>query len=162
MLPKLLAPEKDLATLLVRLGLAAIVVVHGYIKVVQDFPLGDIMSVEAWTAVGWVELICGLLLTVGLFSRVAALGLIPIQIGAIAMVTHKYAMEGLVIKKEGANYHVVGPEYNLALIVMCLVVVLLGSGAVSVDSLLWKWWQRRQATTSVPTPAPAPAPAGVE
>jgi len=174
MLSKMLAPKLDLAALILRFGLAAIFIVHGYFKVIQFYPLREEMSLELQTAVGWGELIFGLMLAVGLLSRIAALGLIPLQIGAVVLITGKHAMEGLTIRATGADYAKVGPEFNLVLIAMCLAVALLGGGAVSLDHFLWKMWQQRKgvapttrgpvpiADSPAPTAAPTPAGASVK
>ena len=62
MFEKLLTPKVDLATLLLRVGLAAIFVVHGYIKISQDYPLIEDVSLGTQVAIGWMELICGVAL----------------------------------------------------------------------------------------------------
>ena len=154
MFAKLLKPQVELAALLLRWGLAAIFIVHGYIKVVQPFELIPQLSLTAQAAVGWVELSCGLALAVGLLSRIAALPIIADQVGAIVLLTGKHALEGLTLKKAGADFMLVGPEYNLVLIVMCLGVIVLGSGAASLDHLLSSGWRRKKAR-AVPAPVPA-------
>jgi putative oxidoreductase len=151
----LLQPQADLASVLLRLGLAAIFVVHGAIKVTQDHQLFNYLSVAEQAMVGWAELIAGLLLAVGLFSRLSAVVLVLLQAGAIVVETGRYAMKGLTITQRGADYTKVGPEYNLVLITMALAVILLGSGRMSLDTWLWKWLRRKQHRT-------AAAPAAVE
>ena len=73
----------------------------------------------------------------GLLSRLAALLIIAIQVTAISLITGYHAMEGLKITKQGVDWMRAGPEYNLVLIVMCLAVILLGSGAMSLDALIF-------------------------
>jgi uncharacterized membrane protein YphA (DoxX/SURF4 family) len=75
-------------------------------------------------AVAWGELLGGVALLVGLLTRVAALGLIIIQLGAIATVT---AGKGFSFAAGG------GYEYNIALIAMCLALVIMGGGTWAVD-----------------------------
>jgi len=145
MLSNLLAPKVDFASLILRLGLAAIFLVHGAFKIAQDDSLiPDYLTWEGQNIVGWAELICGGLLAVGLLSRLAALVLIVLQVGAIAIVTGPGALTGPPILKQGADFRKVGPEYNMALITMCLAVMLLGSGLVSLDHLLKNWLQRQK------------------
>ena len=91
------------------------------------------------------------MLFVGLGSRLAALVLAFLQAGAIFLLTGKHALRGVPMKKWGADYTVVGPEYNMVLIAMCLGVILLGSGAFSLDHYLLAWWRRKKAQ-----PAPQP------
>src|SRR5262245_31005630 len=86
--------QMDLVTLLLRLGLAAIFIIHGYFKIMQNVPLTPELSTEAHFAVGWGELICGLALVFGLASRLAALGIAVLQIGAIILVTGQDALAG--------------------------------------------------------------------
>lgn len=150
MLANLLRPQVDLAALILRSGLAALFIVHGILKIVQQFPLGPQLSLEEWTLVGWVELICGIALLVGLFSRIAALILGATQVGAILLVTGKFALANPSVDRSGANYRVVGPEYNLAIIVMCFAVLVLGSGFLSLDHALLAWWHRRNKHTGAP------------
>jgi putative oxidoreductase len=154
MFAKLLEPQVDLAALLLRWGLAAIFVVHGYIKVTVGFPLIPDFHPTAQTAVGWVELICGLALAVGLLSRVAALGILALQVGAIILVTGQYALTGLTLRPTGADFTKVGPEYNLVLIVLGLGVIVLGGGAASLDHLLGSL-RRGPVARAVPAPVPA-------
>lgn len=149
MMPSLLAPRPSLAALFLRLGLAAIFIVLGYSKSILSFQtLGEQgFSVEQERAIGWVELVCGLLLLVGLLSRLAALVLVALQAGAIFFVTGKYALMLVWFDPQGKpDLQKVGPEYNLVLIAMCLAVVALGSGLISLDYLLKKQlgWDRPQ------------------
>jgi uncharacterized membrane protein YphA (DoxX/SURF4 family) len=136
MFEKLLRPQVDLAVLLLRVGLAAIFMVHGYIKISQEYPLIEDVPLGTQVAIGWVELVCGFALVLGVLSRLAALVIIPIQVAAIYLITGNHAMEGLTIKKQGVDWMRAGPEYNLVLIVMCLCVILLGSGSLSVDAFI--------------------------
>jgi putative oxidoreductase len=95
-------------------------------------------------AVAWGEFLGGLALAVGLLTRVAALGLIIIQVGAICVVT---APRGFHFEKGG------GYEYNLALLAMCLALLIMGAGAWSVDHML----ARRRTKSRGQTTATAPS-----
>src|SRR5438445_8561295 len=117
---KLLKPQVDLAALILRLGLAAIFVVHGVIKVMQTSPLRPEWSMSTQALVGWTELVAGAALALGLFSRLAALALAVTQVCAIVLITGQYALRGPVIERTGADYMKVGPELNPVLIAMCL------------------------------------------
>jgi uncharacterized membrane protein YphA (DoxX/SURF4 family) len=96
--------------------------------------------------VAWGELLGGIALLLGLLTRLAALGLIVIQVGAICTVTFQRGFAPL----GGAGY-----EYNVALIAMCVALFLLGSGALAVDRRLW----RRRAAPAAPAEQSVPVPA---
>jgi putative oxidoreductase len=147
--------QKDLAPLILRLGLAAIFIVHGYIKVIQVVPLfPGRMSMEVQEVVGWGELVCGVALLFGLLTRLAAAGIVALQIGAIIQITGKLALAGPVMERTGADYTRVGPEYNLALIAMALSLVVIGGGALALDHCIASVWSRNKTAPSAP-PSPA-------
>lgn len=105
------------------------------------------LSAAAQLLVAWGEFLGGIALLLGLLTRVAAVGLIIIQIGAIVLVTGALGFSA----GAGAGY-----EYNVALIGMCLVLILTGGGTWSLDQLIRR--RRRAAAQPPPTPTPAPAP----
>jgi uncharacterized membrane protein YphA (DoxX/SURF4 family) len=156
MLAYLLKPHTDIASLLLRWMLASIFVVHGYFKIDQEYSL-DIpgVSLETQMAVGWTEMICGGLMMVGLLTRLACLPLIAVQIGAIAMVTWHGALMGPILRQSGADYTKVGPEFNLALITMCVVLIIQGAGAISLDHLLVTLLRKKKSAATAPVPAGA-------
>jgi putative oxidoreductase len=160
MFATLFKPKVDFAALLLRLGLAAVFVVHGYFKIVQAFPLIQQMSMQVQQIVGWTEFVAGIALALGLFSRLAALATIPIQVGAIILVTGKRAMTVTPFEATGADYTRVGPEYNGILIVAALAVILLGSGVVSLDHLIYKMF-RGKKPQAAQEKTPEREPAGV-
>ncbi|WP_435359260.1 DoxX family protein [Haloarchaeobius sp. DFWS5] len=92
--------DYDVSTLLLRLGLGTIMMVHGFGKLTGMGPSGSgidafagmlgslgvpLPLVAAWV-VALVEFFGGLLVLVGLFSRVAAAGIALVMIGAIVLV----------------------------------------------------------------------------
>ncbi len=85
-------------------------------------------------AVAWGELACGLAMLFGLLTRLAALGLVVIMAGAIYIVTGAQGFSNAA----GGGY-----EYNLAILAMCVVLLIKGSGPVSVDG--WLESLRRKA-----------------
>jgi putative oxidoreductase len=161
MLSRLRKPQVDLAALILRLGLAAIFIVHGVVKLQHSTPLVPEITRTTQTVVGWVELAGGIALAAGLLSRLAALANAAVQVGAIILVTGKYAFDvpGVTRTGLGAEYHKVGPEFNMALIAMCLGVALLGSGVVSLDHLLVSLFRRGKAQPAAKADA-QPAAAG--
>lgn len=101
-----------------------------------DWPDG-LANSAVQLAVAWGEVAGGLALLLGLLTRVAAAGMVIIQLGAIFLVTGARGFIG------AAD---VGYEYNIALIAMSLALVLLGGGALSLDRLLRR--ERAGRTTS--------------
>jgi uncharacterized membrane protein YphA (DoxX/SURF4 family) len=79
-------------------------------------------------AVAWGELLCGAAMLVGLFTRVAAVGLVVIMAGAIYTVTGAHGFSN---PAGGGGY-----EYNLAILAMCAVLVIKGAGPLSLDRWL--------------------------
>ncbi len=112
---------------------------------------GSLQIVAVQMAVAWAELLCGIALLVGLLTRVSAVAMIVIQVGAIATVTWARGFSA-----SGAA----GYEYNLVVIAACLALLLVGGGALSVDQWLKARRARRAAKAQVPAPGEA-APVGV-
>jgi putative oxidoreductase len=166
------ATRTNVSALILRLGLALIFLFHGLDKIVKDGGAGWVndMFVRAQTetlptpektqapqpptsltfmgtqlAVAWGEFLGGLALLAGILTRWAALGLVIIQVGAVALVT---APRGFRFDKGG------GYEYNLVLIAMCLALLILGPGRWSVDWML----RHRLAVGARSATAPAPMP----
>src|SRR5262249_60631899 len=101
-------------------------------------------------AVAWGETLCGLLPLVGLMSRLAAVGLAAIQVGAIMVQTRQFDFIHIEYIKHNPARAPTGSEYNFALIIMCLAVVVLGSGLLSLDCLLKNYYRRRKARQPSP------------
>jgi uncharacterized membrane protein YphA (DoxX/SURF4 family) len=141
----LLKPHNDLASLVIRLGLAAIFIFHGYIKLGmgEGSNWTDLFDDTTQTAVAWGEVVAGFALLIGFLSRLASIGIIVIMTGAIWHVTYKEFVD-MGLKKTGLDFHKVGFEYNIAIIVMCLAIVFLGSGWASLDHCLFR---RRKKST---------------
>lgn|SRR5262245_24405921 len=115
-------------------------------------PVPGLVSLSAVQyAVAWGELLGGLSLLIGLLTRLAAVGLILIQLGAIYFVTGPQGMSG----PYGFGY-----EFNVALVAMCLAVLVLGPGAWSIDKYLhWELRKAAQKTAEAPKPPePVAAP----
>lgn len=147
----------DLAALILRLGLAAIFIVHGFIKLYQHSPLLEDLTLTEQRLLGAGELVFGICLLLGLLTRVAALGIIALQVGAILFVTGEYALTVTTIKKNiGIDYRHVGPEYNMVLVAMALSVIILGGGRFALDRWFWSYWQRRKASASQAAEASRP------
>ncbi len=152
MLAYLRKPHPDLASVILRLGLGYLFLAHGYIKIVQDFPLSRGITHSMQNAIGWAEMSFGALLILGLLSRLAALGVIVEMIGAIVMVTGKRDYISVELGPEGDRFLAAGFEYNILIIVACLVLLVLGSGWFSLDHLIF--CRKKGETTAAGAPLP--------
>ena len=103
--------------------------------------MSDIMSLKAllaqsgfgflpdWIAlvITWIHLLCGFLITIGLFTRLAAIIQIPILIGAV------------IINLSGGIF-MPGSELLFSLVILALLVFFLfeGGGELSLDDFIKK------------------------
>jgi putative oxidoreductase len=136
--------KNTIVPLLLRFTLAAIFVFHGFHLVGDpgnewgaawmnhhpkpasaDEPASAPPPAAVQLAVAWGQLIGGIALGFGFLTRLAALGIIAIMAGAIALV---HLPNGFDVQKGGF-------EYNFAIIMMCLCLVLGGPGPLAVDHL---------------------------
>jgi putative oxidoreductase len=98
------------------------------------------LGIPSFLAAGlvFVELVCSILLVLGAFTRLAAIGIIGMMVGAILTV---HAPHGFFMNWYGAQKGE-GFEYHLLAIGLALVCVLAGGGRASVDRSLM---ERRRA-----------------
>ncbi|MGB3828491.1 MAG: DoxX family protein [Ornithinimicrobium sp.] len=125
----------DLAPLALRLGLGIVFTVHGWQKLDGGPATGfggmltglDVPAPEftAWL-VTIAELVGGILLLLGLLTRLATLPLIATMIGAILLVKTDVG----IIADPGAG---AGAELDIALLAGLVALMLFGPGRVSVD-----------------------------
>jgi uncharacterized membrane protein YphA (DoxX/SURF4 family) len=101
-------------------------------------------SIQLTVAVA--EVACGAALLFGLLTRLAAILMMVVQVGAIYMVT---GVQGLAPTEPGGFEF----EYNVVLIAVCLVVALRGGGGLSLDHYLFR--RRRHVTTTAAATTPA-------
>lgn len=123
------------APLALRLSLAAIFIAHGAQKL-----LGISAAIVAFQQMGFspgalwapvtalIELLSGLALVAGVYTRLAALLLLLTQLVAVFVV---HLPNGFFLKPGAPGF-----EYNLALIGALLALVFLGSGKIGVDEAL--------------------------
>jgi putative oxidoreductase len=163
------ATKTNIVSLILRVTLGGIFLYHGILKVFGPSTLwGSTWVTPLWThgsefeptvlqyfavqiLVAWGELLGGLALLFGFLTRFAAIGLIIIQIGAIYLVTFYKGFSFA----QGGGYQGGGYEYNLALIAMSLIVVVVGSGKLSVDE--WVLTRPRMQPSRQPTLLPGGA-----
>ena len=156
--------RSDLASLLLRLGIAAVFLLHAGLKIAYGpTEWNPNLSKGVQAAVAFGELLIGLACLFGFLSRLAAVGVIVIMAGAIALVTWKSDFIQIDYtrpagktepKAPGLTREAPGYEYNVCLIIMAGALLLLGSGPLSVDRALFR---RRARSAAAPTEAQAPA-----
>src|SRR4051812_25950214 len=132
----------DVAATILRVGIAWVFIFHGYLKVVvgneSTSELVSGMSTSAMLAVGWAELLCGILVGIGLFTRIGAAALIVLQVAAISVVSNSLIPTVSRSTPNKADYITIGLEFNIALIAMCLALIALGAGHFAVDYMIAK------------------------
>jgi putative oxidoreductase len=125
---------QPLALVIVRLVLGVIMVAHGYHKVfggLQQFAhmVGN-MGIPAW--LGYVaaltELIGGLMVVAGFFTRPAAFALCIDLVVAIAKVHWRNGLMGAPDRP--------GFEFPLALAALAFALIFFGAGPISIDHVL--------------------------
>jgi len=132
------------AIIFVRVTLGVIFFAHGARKVLGWFGWYGLKGTTAYLtstgiplviayAVCFFEFLGGIGLLLGLLTRLAALAVIIVMVGAIVKVHWK---NGLFINWELAPGEGHGFEANLAFIAMALACVIAGGGALSLDALL--------------------------
>jgi putative oxidoreductase len=89
--------------------------------------------VIAW-AVIWIEFLSSVLLILGLFTRLAAFGIMAIMLGAIALVHLPY---GFFMNWGGVKFGE-GFEYHLLALGLATATAIMGGGRYSIDRVLMK------------------------
>lgn len=134
----------------VRIVLGFIFIAHGYYKVIgfEDAGLGGPGGLSHVAirmsqmgiplafvyAISFGELLAGLGLFFGFLSRLSALGIMIIMIGAILMV---HLPGGFFINWANSPHASHGFEYHLAIIGMCWGIILGGPGSLALDNIFF-------------------------
>ena len=130
--------------LVVRLGLGVVFFAHGSQKVFGWFGgpglrgaikmfQGLGISPTATALAAFIEFLGGCALLTGLLARPAAVGIIVIMLVAIAKVHGQHGFFlNLGVPGKGPGF-----EFNFALIVMALAVLIGGAGVLSLDRAIW-------------------------
>jgi putative oxidoreductase len=140
----LLATSPSWPITVVRIVLGVIFFAHGSQKVLGWFGGYGLKGTTGWLvstglplpvayAVCFFEFLGGIGLLLGLLTRLAALAVIVVMVGAIAKV---HWANGLFINWELAPGKGHGMEANLAFIAMAVACLIAGGGALSLDALL--------------------------
>ena len=143
MLKRLMGTSNDVSFTILRLVLGVVFFAHGAQKMLGWFGgFGFHGTMGAFSQMGMpaalafliicTEFLGGLGLIVGLLTRIAALGITGLMIGAILMV---HLANGFFMNWMGTQKGE-GFEYHLLVIAMAVVLVLRGAGAFSADRVL--------------------------
>jgi putative oxidoreductase len=121
------------AALLLRLSLGTMFLAHGLLKVMVFTPAGtagffNSLGLPGWLAYATIvaEILGGLLLIAGIRTRLVALALLPILIGAIWV----HSGNGWLFSNENGGW-----EFPLFLALAAVAQTLLGDGAYSLGKL---------------------------
>lgn len=131
---------RPLGLLLVRLALGAVFMAHGYPKLFQPtkqmFQLFANFGFPSWAVyvAGAVEFFGGLLLVIGLFTRVAAFFLS----GQMVVAFLKVHYPSTLVKGHLAFLGSGADEYPLVLCVVVFLLLTTGAGAISVDRPIFR------------------------
>jgi putative oxidoreductase len=108
------------------------VTMEGFAKGLSDMPLAPPLVWAYMAAVS--EFGCGLLIMLGLLTRLAAIPLIITMLVAIGKVSGPNGFGGY-FDERGLH---MGYEFNLTLIAMAVALILTGAGLISLDALLFR------------------------
>lgn len=147
---------RDVALLGVRVGLAWIFIYNGAAKLFGWFGGGGLHQSTQFFAnvahlhpagffsalAGVIEFSGGIAVGVGLLGRLAALALLGDMVVAMATVTWG---NGIASNAPGQGY-----ALNVALVMMALAVVLMGTGRYSLDEVARRIWFTRSASPPPP------------
>lgn len=132
-------------TTLLRIALGTVFIAHALLKLLVFTLPGTADFFEAHGFPGWTaypvfagELIGGIFLLTGFLTRLTAIALVPIMIGAF--LTHY--PNGWSFTNSGGGW-----EYVAFLLVMLPVQILLGGGAFSLDAVFFTKSMSPQTTT---------------
>ena len=143
-LDAILATYPSWSLLVVRLGLGVVFFAHGAQKVLGWFGGHGLRATmnafqgmgippAAAAAAAFVELLGGCGMLTGLLARPAAVGIIIVMLVAIAKVHGRHGFFlNLGVAGKGPGF-----EFNFALIVMALAVLVGGAGVLSLDRAIW-------------------------
>ncbi|MDA5193156.1 DoxX family protein [Govanella unica] len=115
-----------LGILLLRVSLGVMSISHGFMKIFLLTIPGTVAFFENVGFPGWfayptlfAEIVCGILLVIGVMPRLMALLLLPIQFGALTV----HYGNGWIFTNQGGGW-----EYPAFLVIVALALVLLGDG----------------------------------
>ena len=129
---------QPLGALIMRLTLGAIMIAHGYAKIIPRGALYNFthtvahLGMPAWLGyvAAFTEFFGGILLILGLLTRVAAVG-VAIDMAVAVIKVH---LHGGLTGRNGQP----GFEFPLALFAVSVMLVFTGAGLLSIDHVIGK------------------------
>lgn len=125
------------AALILRVALGVLALAHGLLKIFVFTPAGTVGFFESLGLPGAlayltiaVELVGGVALIAGVFTRYVAISMVPILIGSMVFA---HASAGWLFSNEGGGW-----EYPAFWVVALVVQALLGDGAYAFKSVTHK------------------------
>ena len=126
------------AALVLRIALGTMFIAHALLKIFVFTPEGTVGFFASLGVPGWfayptmaIELIGGVMLVLGIKTRLVSVALIPVLIGTIVLV---HGAKGWLFTNEGGGW-----EYPLFLIAALIAQSLLGNGAITLKSIISKY-----------------------
>jgi uncharacterized membrane protein YphA (DoxX/SURF4 family) len=143
-------PHKhDFAALVLRLGLAGIFLLDGFLKVQYQGGAAwhPIINDTDQQIVAWGEILGGIALVLGIVTRLSAAGLGFLMLVAIYLVSGSqelYYTQAYVIARHSVA-RISGFEYllNCALALMCLALVIQGGGKFALDYCIVQFLKKK-------------------
>jgi len=136
------------AAFLLRISLGSMFIAHALLKIIVFTPAGTVGFFASLGVPGWfayptmgVELIGGILLVLGIQTRMVSLSLVPVLIATIVLV---HGANGWLFTNANGGW-----EYPLFLIMAAFVQALLGDGAYSASNV----FSRKQTQLRMPVTA---------
>ncbi len=117
----------DWGLLVLRLAIGAIFLYHGFQKWGMEDPS------TTMTILKFAEPLGGAAIILGALTQLAALGLAIIMVGAIYMKSTGFGQNAFDLFGTFGNW-----EFDMMILASCIVLLLTGAGALSVDSKVFK------------------------
>ncbi|HEX8698683.1 MAG TPA: DoxX family protein [Myxococcaceae bacterium] len=160
---RLLATDRALAPLVIRLAVAVVMFPHGAQKLFGWFNGGGFSGTRAFfietlnipAPLAYIAIFTEALAVVGLFigllTRPAALGILSIMVGALIL----FPPHGFFMNWSG-NQGGEGLEFHLLMIAASLALIISGGGRASLDGWLARRMGARRSPSSAPGATAAP------
>ena len=123
--------EVDVGLLVLRVALGAIFIYHSIpkLKAPAQMAKGMGQSKNFISLLGVIEFVAGLFLILGFLTRVGALLIVIVMLGALYYKLFKWHVPF-------AAHDKLGWEFDLILLAAAIALILLGDGSISIDAFI--------------------------